>query len=144
LFTWNLRDAYRGGLIWINPALTDFDTLGTTRKGRKPVKTFVAMLAVVLSGAALIADAADDAAAEALARKSKCLTCHSVDKKKDGPSYKDVAAKYKGDPAAEQKLYTHLTTHPKVKVDGKEEMHESLKTTNDAEIKNVIGWILTR
>jgi cytochrome c len=108
------------------------------------VKIVLAMLAVVFSGAALIADAADDAAAEALVKKSKCLTCHSVDKKKDGPSYKEVAARYKGKPDAEQKLYAHLTTHPKVKVDGKEETHESLKTNNDAEIKNVIGWILTR
>jgi hypothetical protein len=67
-----------------------------------------------------------------------------VDNKKDGPAYKEVAAKLKGKPDAEQKLYTHLTTHPKVKVDGKEETHESLKTTDDAQIKNVIQWILSR
>ena len=101
------------------------------------------ILAFVLAcGATFIADAADDAAAEALVKKSKCLTCHSVDKKKDGPSFKETAAKNKGKSDAEQKLYTHLTTHPKVKVDGKEETHESLKTTNDSEIKNVISWIL--
>ncbi len=109
------------------------------------MKTILApLLAVILAGAAFIVDAADDAAAEALVKKSKCLTCHSVDKKKDGPSFKETAAKYKGKADAEQKLYTHLTTHPKVKVDGKEETHESLKTTNDAEVKNVIGWILSR
>ena len=101
------------------------------------------ILAFVLAcGATFIADAADDAAAEALVKKSKCLTCHSVDKKKDGPSFKETAAKNKGKSDAEQKLYAHLTTHPKVKVDGKEETHESLKTTNDSEIKNVISWIL--
>ena len=108
------------------------------------MRILAALLAVVFSGVALLVDAADDAAAEALIKKSKCLTCHSVDKKKDGPSYKEVAAKYKGKPDAEQKLYTHLTTHPKVKVDGKEETHESLKTTNESEIRNVIGWILSR
>jgi cytochrome c len=108
------------------------------------VKILAAMLAVVFSGAAFLVDAADDAAAEALIKKSKCLTCHSIDKKKDGPSYKEVAAKYKGKPDAEQKLYTHLTTHPKVKVDGKEEAHDSLKTTNESEIRNVIAWILSR
>ena len=64
--------------------------------------------------------AADDAAAEALLKKSKCLTCHAVDKKKDGPSFKETAARYKGKPDAEAKLVTHLTTNPKVKVDGKE------------------------
>lgn len=108
------------------------------------MRTLAAILAVVVSGAAVLADAADEAAAEALIRKSKCLNCHSVDKKKEGPPYREIAARYKGKPDAEQKLYTHLTTHPKVKVDGKEETHESLKTTNESEIRNVIGWILTR
>ena len=103
-----------------------------------------AIAAVFLAGSAFIADAADDAAAEALMKKSGCFKCHSVDKKKDGPSYKSVAEKYKGKPDAEQKLYTHLTTNPKVKVDGKEESHDSLKTKNDAEIKNVIQFVLTR
>ena len=108
------------------------------------MKTLVLALAVVFSGAAMIADAADDAAAEALMKKSGCFKCHSVDKKKDGPAYKEVAAKHKGKPDAEQELYKHLTTHPKVKVDGKEETHESLKTTDDAQVKNVIQYILSR
>ena len=108
------------------------------------MKTPILLAAVLVSGATFLSQAADDAAAEALAKKSGCLKCHSVDKKKDGPAYKEVAAKYKGKADAEAKLYTHLTTNPKVKVDGKEETHESLKTKNDAEIKNVIAWILSR
>ncbi len=91
-----------------------------------------------------LAQATDAPAAEALAKKSKCLTCHSIDKKKDGPSFKEIAAKYKDKADAEQRLFIQLTTSPKVKVDGKEETHESLKTKNDAEIRNVIRWILTR
>ncbi len=35
-----------------------------------------------------------------LAKSSGCMNCHTVDKKLVGPAYKDVAAKYKGDPAA--------------------------------------------
>jgi cytochrome c len=108
------------------------------------MKAIALMVAVIVSGAAPMSYAADDAAADALLKKSKCMSCHSVDKKKDGPSFKAVAAKYKGDAAAEQKLFTHLTTHPKVKVDGKEEAHDSLQTKNDAEVKNVIAWILSR
>ena len=50
----------------------------------------------------------------------------------------------KGKPDAEHKLYVHLTTHPKVKVDGKEEEHASLKTKDDADIKNVIQYILAQ
>ena len=90
------------------------------------------------------AQTVDAAAAEALAKKSKCLTCHSIDKKKDGPSFKETAGKYKGKPDGESKLITHLTSNPKVKVDGKEEIHESPKTKSDAEIKNLAAWILSR
>jgi cytochrome c len=108
------------------------------------MRVLASVIAVLLSGAALIADAADDAAAEALMKKSGCFKCHSVDKKKDAPPYKEIAAKHKGKPDAEQKLFTHLTTNPKVKVDGKEETHDNLKTKNDADVKNVVQFVLTR
>ena len=108
-------------------------------------------IAVVAAGCVLFglagmasAQTVDGPAAEALMKKSGCFKCHSVTQKKDGPSYKSVAEKLKGKPDAEQKLYTHLTTHPKIKVDGNEEQHDSLKTKDDAEIKNVIRWILSR
>lgn len=90
------------------------------------------------------ASAMDADAAQALAKKSDCLKCHSVDKKKDGPPYKEVAVKYKGKADAEQKLYVHLTTNPKIKIDGNEEEHTGLKTKNEAEVRNVIQWILSR
>jgi cytochrome c len=106
------------------------------------LSTLAGLALVALSGSA--AAAVDEAAALALARKSDCLKCHAVDKKKDGPSYKETAAKYKGKADAEQKLYTHLTTNPKVKIDGKEEEHTSLKTKNEPEIRNVVQWILSR
>jgi len=96
------------------------------------------------SAASAGAQAVDADAAQALMKKSNCFKCHSLDKKKDGPAYQEVAAKLKGKADAEQKLYTHLTTHPKVKVDGKEEEHVSLKTTDDAQIKNVIRFILAQ
>ncbi len=100
--------------------------------------------AALLLGAAMPAFAVDEDAATALAKKSNCTKCHSVDKKKDGPSFKETAAKYKKEGDGEKKLYTHLTTHPKIKVDGKEEEHTSPKTTDDAEIKNLIAYILSR
>lgn len=99
------------------------------------------LLGLLSCGTALALDAA---AAESLARKSDCFKCHAIDKKKDGPAYKEIASKYKGKADAEQKLYTHLTTRPKVKVDGNEEEHTSLKTQNEGEIRNVIQWILSR
>jgi cytochrome c len=87
---------------------------------------------------------ADDAAAEALMKKSNCLKCHAVDKKKEGPAFRDTAAKYKGKADAEAKLVAFLTTNPKVKVEGREESHDSLKTKNDADVKDVVRWILSR
>ena len=103
----------------------------------------ITIVAFAVLGSAPVARA-DDAAVESLMKKSNCFKCHAVDKKKDGPPYKEVAAKYKGKPDAEEKLYIHLTTNPKVKVDGKEESHDSLKTKDDAQIREVIKWILSR
>ncbi len=44
----------------------------------------------------------------ALASSKNCMACHAVDKKIVGPSYKDVAAKYKGDKTAVDKLTTKI------------------------------------
>ena len=84
----------------------------------------------------------DIAVAESLLKDNKCAKCHSVYKDKTGPSYKNVAEKYKGQADAEAKLYNFLTTSPKIKVDGEEETHTNIKSTDEAAIKNVIGYIL--
>lgn len=89
---------------------------------------------------ALAADAAD---ADKLLTDSKCLKCHSVDKKKDGPPYKEVAAKYKGKPDAMDKLVKHVSEPSKVKIDGVEEDHGAVKTRDAARIKNLVEWILS-
>jgi len=89
--------------------------------------------------------AVDTAAAEALARREGCLKCHGIDKKKDGPAYKEVAAKYKGKADAEQKLINHLKTGEKAKFpDGHEEEHKIIKTKDDDAIKNLVQWILSQ
>ena len=102
--------------------------------------------ALALTGAAFTsqAQAVDVAAAEALAKKSNCTKCHSVDKKKDGPPFKETAAKYKGKSDAEAKLVKHVTTGPKVKIDGVEEEHQIVKTKDEAEILNLVRYVLSR
>lgn len=80
--------------------------------------------------------------AEALAQKSGCLMCHGIDKKVLGPSYKDVAAKYKGDKSAEAKLIQ------KVKVGGAGNwgsvpMPANSPQVKDDDIKTIVQWILT-
>ena len=108
-------------------------------------RTFV--LVAALAGCALSADAlaVDAAAAQQLARQSNCLKCHAVDRKKEGPAYKDVAAKYKGKPEAHDRLVQHITSGEKVKFDdGHEEDHAIVKTKDKGQIDNLVDWILSQ
>jgi cytochrome c len=92
--------------------------------------------------------AVDADAALALARQNNCLKCHAIEKDKDGPAYKKVAAKYKGKPDAEAKLVNHITSGEKAKFpDGHEEEHKIVKTSppkDMAQIKNLVDWILAQ
>lgn len=112
--------------------------MSTLRSIRSPL---LALLVWAL--AAPMALALDEDAAQALAKQNKCTKCHSVDKKKDGPPYKETAAKYKGKADAQDSLFKHLTTSPKVKVDGVEEEHTAVKAS-PAEVRNLVDYILSR
>jgi len=108
------------------------------------LSTFLgSLLAVGLTCSALAVQAQDVAAADASIKAGKCGKCHAVDKEKTGPSYKKTAEKYKGKADAEAKLFTHLTTAPKIKIDGEEEQHVKAKG-DDADTKNLVRYILTR
>jgi len=90
--------------------------------------------------------AADADAALALARQNGCLKCHSADKSKDGPAYRDVAAKYKDKDHAEtvKKLIFHITSGEKAKFpDGHEEEHKIIKTRDVVQQTLLIEWILS-
>ena len=87
------------------------------------------------------ANAVDAAAAQALAQKSGCLACHSVDKKVLGPSYKDVAAKYAGDKTAADKLATKIQKGG-AGVWGPVPMPANTQV-NDAEAKKLAAWVLS-
>lgn len=101
----------------------------------------VAFGGVLFSGSAL---GADEEAAKTLARQSNCFKCHAIQKKKDGPSWHDVAVKYKGKPEAAERLTIHITTGEKAKFeDGHEEEHAIVKSKDKAQIKNLVDWILS-
>jgi cytochrome c len=83
-----------------------------------------------------------DPATEAKMKKTDCFTCHSVAKKVIGPAYKDVAKKYKGDPAAEAKLVLKvknggsgvwgaipMAAHPNI---------------SDADLHAMVRWVLAQ
>lgn len=98
----------------------------------------LAALLVAAMTMGLDASAADG---EALAKASGCLACHTVDKKLVGPSYKDIAKKYRGDKGAADRLAK------KVKEGGKGAWGEIPMTPNahvkDADIKTLVAWILS-
>lgn len=101
------------------------------------------LLSLGLAGSALAA--IDDAAAKATGKRNDCFKCHAVDKTKKGPSYQKIAAKYKGQADAQEKIMKNITTGPKVKLeDGSEEEHKIIDTKDPQELKNLIDWILSR
>lgn len=100
-------------------------------------------LALGALGAVATARSADATRAQDLAKDSGCFKCHAVDKKKDGPAFRDTAAKYRGEADAEAKLTHHVTSGEKVKFDdGHEEEHKKVKTKDPNETRNLVQWIL--
>ena len=78
---------------------------------------------------------------EALAKAKNCMSCHAIDKKLVGPSYKDVAAKYKGDAGAAEALAA------KVKAGGKGVWGQIPMPPNNVtpeEAKKLATWVLTQ
>jgi cytochrome c len=99
--------------------------------------------AALLASLALPALAADGAAALRTVDVNKCSKCHDVERKKDGPAYRDVAAKYRLQADAEAKVTHHVTAGDKVKFpDGHEEKHKRVKSDDPAEVQNLVRWIL--
>lgn len=102
------------------------------------------VVALAVAGPAPAAGAPpDEADALALLKESKCMTCHSVDKKKDGPAYAAVSKKYKGNPEAVAKLTTWVSKKHTVKIDGEEEEHGMVKSRDPARISNLVAWLLS-
>jgi cytochrome c len=91
-----------------------------------------------LALALLIAPAAQ--ASEELAKKYNCLACHQADKKLLGPSYKDVAAKYKGQADAPAMLAAKIKNGG-VGVWGQIPMPPN-PNVPDADVEILTAWIL--
>lgn len=100
------------------------------------------MLTIALAGSMLVAGQANAEDAKALAQKSGCLACHSVDAKILGPGYKDVAAKYKGDKGAEAKLVAKVKAGGSG-VWGPMPMPAMGAQVKDPDIKTIVQWILS-
>ena len=99
-----------------------------------------AALALTIAAGAIASMPAQ--ASEELAKKYMCMTCHTVEKKLVGPSYQDVAAKYKGDKAAEAKLVDKVKKGG-VGVWGQIPMPPNDKVP-DADVNALVKWVLTK
>jgi len=95
------------------------------------MKTILALAAAAVG--MMVAAGANASAAEDLAKAKGCLKCHAVGEKKVGPSYKDIASKYKGKSDAEAVLVAKLG-------DGKGHVKA---TASEAEIKTLVQWVLS-
>ena len=98
--------------------------------------------ALVLAAAAAVPASLPAHAQEELAKKHACLACHAIDKKLVGPSYKEVAAKYRGDAGAEAKLVDKV----KKGSQGTWGQVPMPPTSNvpDAEVRALVKWILSQ
>jgi cytochrome c len=103
------------------------------------MKRIVTMLG---AGAVAALFAVPALAQEELAKKHNCFACHAIDKKVVGPSYKDVANKYRGDKAAEAKLVEKVKKGG-VGVWGQVPMPPNT-TVPDADAKALVQWILSQ
>lgn len=67
------------------------------------------------------------------AKEHGCLGCHEVDKKKVGPAFKDVSAKYAGKKADD--AIAGMKSKP---------VHKGvLGKTSDSSLKTILEWVLT-
>ncbi len=91
------------------------------------------MLVIVAAAGAVAAGAVFAQSGAEVVKAKGCLNCHEVDKKKVGPAFKDIAAKYKDDKGAQASLAAKLKDgkgHPKT-------------AASDAEINAAVGYVLS-
>jgi len=108
---------------------------------RKPPRRLKWAQALSLPGLFVLAASsafADDG--KAVATRNQCMACHKVKGTLVGPPYQDVAAKYKADPEALDKLTAKVREGSKG-VWGPMPMPAN-HSISEADLKTVINWIL--
>lgn len=118
-------------------------------------RTLITLSATLLALSAW-AGPAEDQAALKLATGSGCMTCHNIDPGGKGPNgmapigpaWRDVAAKYRGTPGAQQQLTATVLagsspyeSHWKGKVSGLS-MPPNKVAISEADASKLVSWIL--
>ena len=91
------------------------------------------VLVIVAAAGALAAGLGFAQSGADVLKAKGCLNCHEMDKKKVGPSFKDLTAQYKDDKGAATRIVEKLKegkSHPKA-------------TATDAELKGAVGYALS-
>ncbi len=97
--------------------------------------------AAAVAVAALSATSAFAVSPEDLAKQKACMGCHAIDKKLVGPAYKEVAAKYKGQKDAVEKL-SQKVINGGVGTWGQVPMPKNNVTPDEA--KTLVTWVLSQ
>lgn len=77
-----------------------------------------------------------------LAEKGGCVACHAGDKKVLGPSYREIAARYKGRADAAAVLAERVRKGGQGVWGAVPMPPTGIDKLNDAELKAVVGWLL--
>lgn len=99
--------------------------------------TWMGAAALALSATTALPVLADPA----LAQSKNCMACHALERKVVGPAFKDVAAKYKADKTASDKLAEKIMKGG-AGVWGPVPMPANAQV-NDAEAHKLAAWVLT-
>ena len=103
--------------------------------------TFAAMMSIAASIAGF-AYAGQAAASQAISTQAGCAVCHAADKKIIGPSWHDIAAKYKGQANAMAVLSDKVRKGGKGVWGPLPMAPNDAKKISDADLKAVVTWLL--
>jgi len=110
---------------------------------KKPVLTLSVLAFWALSTASASA-ALDNTKAQELLKKGTCAACHNVDKKVVGPSFKEVAAKHKGQSDAVAKIEKVIRNGSKGAYGTVAMPGVAASKLSDAEAHDLAEWIMSK
>jgi len=100
------------------------------------------VISMIAAAGLLVAGSAMAAEMPPLAKKHGCIACHTIEKKLVGPSYADVAKKYKGDKGAAAKLEAKVAKGGSG-VWGTMPMPPNAPKVPAGDIKELVKWVLS-
>ncbi len=96
---------------------------------------------ILASGLAITGNALAESG-EVLAKNNNCMTCHAIDRKVLGPSFKEIAEKYKNDKGAQAVMEKKVRTGGSGAW-GVMPMPATAMSVSDGDIKSIVHWVLS-